>query len=283
MPSLDAATMREWEREQMPTRLSAVIFDWAGTIVDHGSRAPVAAFREVFRRRGVEVSAETARFPMGLSKRDHLAAMLAAGECASAWRRNFGRDPSAQDLDALYAEFLPIQYEILPHYAEVIPGVIDLARELRRRGLALGSTTGYSRGMLDILEPLAAKQGLCVDCIVCADQVPAGRPKPWMLFAAAEALDAYPPRALVNVDDTAAGVEAGCNAGFWTIGVARTGSELGLSLDETAALDPNELERRIDAARRKLLAAGADFVVDSAVELPAVLDAIEKRLASGRT
>ena len=29
----------------------AVVFDWAGTTVDYGSRAPVAAFAEVFRRR----------------------------------------------------------------------------------------------------------------------------------------------------------------------------------------------------------------------------------------
>jgi phosphonoacetaldehyde hydrolase len=217
---------------------------------------------------------------MGLSKRDHLAAMLASEECASAWRQAIGQAPRAEDLDALYAEFLPIQCEILPRFAEVIPGVIQLTGELRRRGLKLGSTTGYSRAMLEILEPLAAAQGLTLDCVICADEVPAGRPKPWMIVAAAQALDAYPPRAIVNVDDTSAGVEAGRNAGAWSIGVARTGSELGLSLDETAALNAAELELHVAAAGQKLMAAGADFVVDSAADLPGALDLIEERIAN---
>ncbi len=261
----------------MPIPLRAVIFDWAGTIVDHGSRAPVAAFREVFRRRGVEVSPETARAPMGLAKRDHLAAMLEAGDCKSAWRGAYGRDPSPADLDALYAEFLPIQCEILPQYAAVIPGAVELMRQLRQRGLALGSTTGYSRAMLDVLEPLAARQGLTLDCVVCADQVPAGRPKPWMLFAAAQALDAYPPEALVNVDDTTAGITAGRNAGAWSIGITRTGSELGLSLEESKACDPQDLQRRLEAATRKLQAAGAHIVLESVAGLPNALDDIENR------
>ena len=265
----------------MPTRLRAVIFGWAGTIVDHGSRAPVAAFREVFRRRGVEVSAETAKAPMGLSKRDHLAAMLASEECASAWRHAIGHAPRAEDLDALCAEFLPIQCEILPRFAAVIPGVVELSGELRRRGLALGSTTGYSRAMLEILEPLAAAQGLTLDCVVCADEVRAGRPKPWMIVAAAEALDVYPPRAIVNVDGTSAGVAAGRNAGVWSVGVARTGSELGLSLNEATALNAVELEHRVAAAGQKLMAAGADFVIDSAADLPVALDLIEERIANG--
>ena len=35
--------------------IRAVVFDWAGTIVDHGSCAPVKAFLEVFKRNGVTV------------------------------------------------------------------------------------------------------------------------------------------------------------------------------------------------------------------------------------
>lgn len=52
------------------------VFDWAGTLVDHGSRAPVLAFVETFARAGVEASEAEARVPMGLEKRAHLAAML---------------------------------------------------------------------------------------------------------------------------------------------------------------------------------------------------------------
>jgi phosphonoacetaldehyde hydrolase len=57
-------------RYQGPVR--AVIFDWAGTTVDYGSRAPVDAFIELFRRHGVTITAEQARGPMGSYKKDHI-------------------------------------------------------------------------------------------------------------------------------------------------------------------------------------------------------------------
>ncbi|MCB1019542.1 MAG: phosphonoacetaldehyde hydrolase [Acidobacteria bacterium] len=255
------------------TPVRAVIFDWAGTLVDYGSRAPVAAFQQVFRLRGVEAPSAAARAPMGLAKREHLAHMLQDEDILADWRRVHGGDPSEADLDALYADFLPVLCDLLPHYSGVLPGVGDALAELRRRGLALGSTTGYSRTIMDIVEPLAAQQGLLLDCVVCADQVPAGRPKPWMLFQAAQALDAFPPAAVVNVDDTPAGVASGRNAGMWSIGVTRTGNELGLSEDEIAALDLQALEERLAAARARLLAAGAHDVIESVSDLPALLAA----------
>ena len=51
------------------SRVDAVIFDWAGTVVDFGSRAPAGAFVEVFRRHGVAISIAEARGPMGSEKR----------------------------------------------------------------------------------------------------------------------------------------------------------------------------------------------------------------------
>ena len=32
--------------------IKAVVFDWAGTMIDHGSRAPAIVFVEIFRRQG---------------------------------------------------------------------------------------------------------------------------------------------------------------------------------------------------------------------------------------
>ena len=39
-----------------PTSIKAVIFDWAGTTVDYGSRAPAQVFVEIFHSRGVDVT-----------------------------------------------------------------------------------------------------------------------------------------------------------------------------------------------------------------------------------
>ena len=39
----------------------------------------------------------------------------------------------------------------------------------------------------------AKKQGFVPDFTICADEVPTGRPEPWMIFRAMEALGVYPP------------------------------------------------------------------------------------------
>src|SRR5262245_24186888 len=89
--------------------VKAVIFDWAGTIIDYGSQAPVLAVLETFRRLEVPISVEQARAPMGLAKRDHLQAILTLPEIGTLWRSVHGREPSIRDVDEIYRKFLPIQ------------------------------------------------------------------------------------------------------------------------------------------------------------------------------
>ena len=65
-----------------PAKLSAVVFDWAGTLVDFGSCAPMGAFVRLFAEFGVSVSIAQARGPMGLAKRDHIATLCRLPEVA---------------------------------------------------------------------------------------------------------------------------------------------------------------------------------------------------------
>ena len=125
--------------------LKAIVFDWAGTIVDHGSRAPALVFQEVFRRRGVEITAQQAREPMGMAKREHIKAIAAMAPVAEAWRRVHRADCTEADVDAIYADFLPIQKETLRDHSAVIEGVVDVVNWCRQRGLKIGSSTGYTR------------------------------------------------------------------------------------------------------------------------------------------
>jgi phosphonoacetaldehyde hydrolase len=131
---------------------------------------------------------------------------------------------------------------------------------------------------MDVVAPLARQGGFAPDAIICADDVPQGRPFPWMLFRAAERLNAYPPSAIVAVDDTPVGIEAGKNAGAWTVAVTRSGNSLGLSHAETEALDPAELKRRIETAAADFRHQGADYVIDSVADLLPALDDITARL-----
>lgn len=264
-----------------PIALQAVVVDWAGTIIDHGSRAPVEAFREIFRRRDVPISVEEARRPMGMEKRDHIVALLGMPRITQSWRQVYSRDASDAEVDEMYREFLPVQGDLLPQYADEIPGVLAALDFCRQRGLRIGSSSGYATPLMEKLVPLAQSRDLHVDAVVSASEVAAGRPAPWMIFKNMERLGVYPPASVATVDDTTVGVEAGVNAGAWSIGVVETGNLFGLTVAELAQLSAAEREERRVAGQTALLAAGAHYAINSVADLPQVLNAISERLVRG--
>ena len=97
--------------------------------------------------------------------------------------------------------------------------------------------------MMNVLVPEALRRGYQPDSIVCVSDVPAGRPEPWMALRSAMELHAYPPALCVKVGDTVPDIQEGLNAGMWTVTVALTGNELGLTTAELAALSVDALER----------------------------------------
>ena len=266
-------------RYQGPVR--AVIFDWAGTTVDYGSSAPVDAFIELFHRHGVMVTAQQARGPMGSYKKDHIRLILAMEPVAQQWQQRKGRAVSPEDIDALFREFIPLQAEVIGRHADVIPGVVPTVESLRRQGIVIGATTGYTRAMMTSLLVTAAEAGYSPESNVCADEVPAGRPAPWMAITSAMQLGVYPMEACVKVGDTLVDIAEGLNAGMWTVGITKTGNELGLSESEVAALPERELASQLDAASDRFLQAGAHFIIPEVAQLPTVITKINERLARG--
>jgi phosphonoacetaldehyde hydrolase len=262
-------------------RLQAVVLDWAGTTQDFGSQAPVGAFREVFARNGVPITTAQARGPMGIYKLDHIRAIAAMPEVAARWRKVHGAACTEDDVHAMYVELVPIQEQVLADFCALIPGTLEAVAEIRTRGYLIGSTTGYPRSVGDIAAASAALQGYEPDVMVCADEVPAGRPEPWMLLRAMEKLRVFPPCHVVKVGDTEADIAEGLNAGAWTVGITRTGNYVGLDARELAALPAPEQRRLVAHAADVLRGAGAHYLIGSIAELPPVLDAIEISLALG--
>jgi phosphonoacetaldehyde hydrolase len=260
--------------------IKGVIFDWAGTVVDYGCLAPAMVFVAGFAARGVTLTLEEARIPMGKYKRDHIAELLAMPQIAERWLAAQGSAPTELDIDALFADFIPRQEAALLDYADLIPGAVETVAALRERGIRIGSTTGYTSAMMAILAPAAAAQGYAPDCLITPDMTKGGRPAPWMCYLNAMELGIYPMASLVKVGDTLADIEEGLNAGMWTVAVLKTGNELGLSRAEAEALSPDELRRRLDAIARRLLAAGAHYVIDGIGDLLPVIDHINARLAT---
>lgn len=261
--------------------LKAVVFDWAGTTVDHGSRAPTIVFQELFRRRGIDITVDQARGPMGMAKHAHIKAIGEMETVRKAWEERFGHPLSEAEVDEMYAQFLPMQKDVLGDHCDLIDGVADAVSECRAMGLKIGSSTGYTRELMEIVSKSAADQGYAPDCVLCAEDAKEGRPKPYLLQEAARRLEVTPMAAIVKVDDTSVGIQAGRNAGCWSIGVTRTGNCVGLSEEELDALDDDERRKVCDDAALELMKAGAHYTIESVASIPALIRVIDRRGADG--
>jgi phosphonoacetaldehyde hydrolase len=261
--------------------LKAVVLDWAGTVVDFGCLAPTATFVEAFRQAGIAITQDQARGPMGLPKWDHVEAILRMEEVQAAWRKAHGKPSGKSDVDAIYSRVLPLQVTAVAKHAALIPGALEAVRKMRKLGLAIATTTGYPRLVMDVLCRLAKKQGYQPDSMACAGDLPKGRPGPFLAWKALSDLQIDPVAAVVKIGDTVADIEEGLNGGMWTIGLSVQGNEVGLSLAEWTKLPKAAKASRRAKAELKLSQAGAHYVVDTLADVFPCLEDIDLRLASG--
>ncbi len=260
---------------QAPTKLGAfqlVIFDWAGTMVDFGCRAPIGALVTAFARQGVTLDERVARADMGKAKADHVRALLARPDVAADWLQARGAAPGEADVDRLMDDLGPLMRDAAAAAAELIPGAAQTVQALREAGLRVASSTGYTREMMAPVLARAAAQGYEPDHLVCAGETPQGRPSPLMIYKACAELGVWPLSQVIKVDDAEAGIAEGQAAGCFTVGVAASGNAVGLSRAALDALAPDDREARLAAARASLTAAGANLVIDTVADLvPALL------------
>ena len=258
--------------------VKAVVLDWAGTMIDFGCLAPVDALTDVFAEEGLVLSAEEARRDMGKAKLDHLRALLANPAVDARWRDTKGASPAEDDILRLYEKLGPAMTMAAAKASRLIPGAADTVAELRKLGVRIGSGTGYTREMMADILVSAAQQGYVPDVVVCAGETPSGRPAPLMTWKALIALDAWPARACIKIDDAPVGIEEGRLAGCWTVGLSASGNGMGLDPEGFAALDPDERRERLASSERALKEAGADFVIEDISQLLPVVQEIARRI-----
>jgi phosphonoacetaldehyde hydrolase len=261
--------------------IQAVLLDWAGTTMDFGCIAPAVVFVEVFKRKQVPIAMEEARAPMGAHKLVHIRKITELDSVRGRWQDVYGRLPNEDDVQAMFEDFVPLQLECLSTYSKLIPGTLEVVKKLRSQGIKIGSTTGYTKEMTEINLADAKRQGYEPDSTVSASEMPAGRPYPYMCLQNAINLQVDSVHACVKVDDTIPGVEEGLNAGMWTIGLAVSGNEVGLSLDDWRALSDEEGRMRRDRAYRRMLQSGAHYVVDTIAEVMPCIEDIQARIRRG--
>ena len=259
--------------------IKCVIMDWAGTAVDYGCFAPLKAFLKVFKEeKGIEISLRQAREPMGMLKIDHIRAILSMDDVRNKFSTRYNREWNETDVDEMYRSFEKHLFASLSELTTPIPGVIETIESLRQQGIAIGSTTGYTAAMMEIVRPDAAAKGYTVDNLVTPDNLPAGRPAPYMIYKNMIDLEIPSIQQVVKVGDTISDIKEGANAGAWSVGVITGSNEMGLTEEEYRQCPAEELSRMKNEVKQRMLAAGAHHVLDNITELPLYIATLNKSL-----
>lgn len=216
--------------------IALAALDVAGTTVEEGG-AVYRALHDAVRRRGSTATVHDVARWMGADKRTAIRALLSLGGDATAVEDTF------TDFERLLRE----AYDATPPVA--MPGVLDAFAALRDQGARIALTTGFSADVTGLLlERLGWQHGV-VDAVVTTDDVPAGRPAPYMVHRAMERTGVTDVRRVLTVGDTVLDLEAGTNAGARVVVGVLSGG----------------------VPRDVLEAAPHTHVVDSVADLPLVL------------
>lgn len=267
-------------------KVKAVILDWSGTTADAFVIAPAVVFVEVFKQFGVPISMAEARKPMGLRKDLHIGEILQDRRVKTKWINVKGKEPCQQDVDEMFEQFVSMQVECLPKYTKLLPGITETVRSLQQKEIKIGSTTGFTKVMVDVLLKDAAAQGYIPCTSVAGDEVPNNmgfRPAPFMVYQNLLNLGVYPIQSVVKVDDTVSGVMEGVNAGCWAIGVANWSNYMNIdSMEQWENMSSEQKEQRINESKNKLIKeSNAHYIIDDLTILPKVIEDIENRMSKG--
>jgi len=264
-------------------RVKGLVLDWSGTTADEYVIAPAVVFVDVFKKFNVEISMTEAREPMGLRKDLHILELTKLPKIRERWNKAHGRYPDQGDVDRMFADFVPMQLDCLRKYTTLLPHVAEVTQKFQKEGIKIGSSTGFVRSMVDILEEDAKKQGYTPDASVAGDEVVNGaRPKPFMVYRNLDLMNVHPIQSVVKVDDTVSGIGEALEAGCWGVGIARYSNYMDMdTLEEAQSLPKDEIQRRLVKTRDILQKAGAHYVINTFDELPGVVEEINLRLSKG--
>ena len=257
-------------------KIKLAVLDTAGTFCDgpqdlrkrwpeddlRGCKAPVVPFYETLKKFNIVVDWGTIRKPMGNFKPTHLRMLLDLPEVQEQFIREFGHTYTDKEFDMFLADFRGrmSKYIVDDDLAKPIDGALECIAKLREAGILVGCDTGYYNDDSKMLnKKLEDKFGMKFDVTTNSEIVP-GRPSPFMVYDCMMKTRTDVIESVVKIDDTAAGMICGNNAGCWTIGLYATGSN---GYDQLAASKP-------------------DFLVPSVTYVPEIIfGQIEPRLKRG--
>jgi HAD superfamily hydrolase (TIGR01509 family) len=185
-------------------RCDAVVFDNDGLLLDT-EESWTRAERTLFKRRGIEFTAEHKRELLGTSPRVAATALERMLDAP-------GQGPR------LIAELGMLVLGEMGNYAEPRPGALALLERLRAAGIPIALASNSPRFLVDLALKTGGVDPATFEAILTSDSVSQPKPAPEIYLAACAALGSEPPRTLV-LEDSPTGVAAGVAAGCYTIAV----------------------------------------------------------------
>lgn len=186
-----------------------LVTDFAGTtMADDG--VVLAAYRAALGQHEIPFSEDDLAARRGASKRAVFEELAA---------REYGGDVSDLAGQALETFQSALRREYEAGDIREISGAGETLRLLRRSNVRLALTSGFERELIELLVDRLGWSGL-FDTLVGSDDVPAGRPAPFMIYQAMMALDVSNVADVAVVGDTPLDLQAGSNArAGWVVGV----------------------------------------------------------------
>ena len=181
------------------------VYDLAGTTVydDNGVNL---AFRDTLDAHGIDIDPAWVNEVMGLRKIDALRTLLL--------RKGLTR--TNDELQQMHDEFVSRMvnyYETSPDVRE-IPGASEVFRELRDKGIRIAVNTGFTRSITNtILKRLNWTIPEVIDASITSDEVPEGRPHPYMIEELRSRFGITDPKEVAKIGDTTSDLGEGINAG----------------------------------------------------------------------
>lgn len=194
------------KRKTVEPKPCAVIFDLDGVIVDN-MRYHKKAWEIFIRKHAPGLRIEDVAQHFGRTNDDIMGFV-------------FGRQVSAEDVARWSEEKEGLYREIYAEDMAPLPGLLDLLKELKKKGIRAAIATSAPRKNVDfVLDRLKIRP--LFDAVIDASEVRKGKPNPEIYLQAARKVGCHA-EACVVFEDSPAGIQAGLNAGMKVIGVATT-------------------------------------------------------------
>ncbi len=226
-------------------RTALVVFDIAGTTVSDKGNVN-QAFREALAEENIHVPIDEVNTLMGYRKIEAITRMVEKHV-----PQVTGSDQTVL-VNRIHDRFNRIMVDFYRNDAGLapLPFAEDLFMLLREKGIKVALNTGFTRLITDaILQKLGWDTATFIHAVICSDEVPEGRPHPYMIRSLMQRLNIADAATVVKVGDTEVDVKEGRNAGCGYVISVTTGAY----------------------TREQLSVYQPDAIIDSLQELPALI------------